>query len=395
MSLIAVLVAGCSFVDTIDPRYDTINRSTTKARNESILLNIVRASQNVPLNFVTFSRVSGSTQANLGMAAPTFVLGANPPPATIQRDATISNSTLNTSVLAASSFDITVLESRDFYTALLSPVDLPTLNFFVRQGYSRDLLFWLFTDSVRETIGGTTVEYRNTPDPQCPVFQGTQRCFEKMVDDALATGLTVETLTEQHLPTPGPGMLGAPGGTGPPGMSPLQRPINIVYSRLCFDPVLATRSLAEYPPDIQSSLRWPGQHQPRCGNWKPDKKKLGGDTLTFEWVGTPYGTIKYEIITRSTFGIYQFLGRILSRGLTNAVRVRGPRDGSEDTRILAVAQDRSDGCFVEINYEGEMFCVPQKSAESTKRIFSILVQLLALKTQVGDLAITPTVRVAP
>jgi len=33
--------------------------------------------------------------------------------------------------------------------------------------------------------------------------------------------------------------------------------------------------------------------------------------------------------------------------------------------------------------------------KSTKRIFSLLAQLLALKTQTNDLAITPVVRVAP
>src|SRR5262249_56041538 len=93
------------------------------------------------------------------------------------------------------------------------PVDLPTLNFFVRQGYTRELLFWLFTESVRETVGGRTFEYRNDPDPAiaCETVGGEQRCFKNMVQIALATGLTVQTQTH-------PGV-GPPKASLPPPLS--------------------------------------------------------------------------------------------------------------------------------------------------------------------------------
>jgi hypothetical protein len=48
-----------------------------------------------------------------------------------------------------------------------------------------------------------------------------------------------------------------------------------------------------------------------------------------------------------------------------------------------------------MSFEGKSYCVPEKGAESTKRIFSLLGQLLALKTQSGDLNATPVVRVTP
>jgi hypothetical protein len=37
-----------------DPRYDTVNRSLAKARNESILLNIIRSSHDWPMSFRLF-----------------------------------------------------------------------------------------------------------------------------------------------------------------------------------------------------------------------------------------------------------------------------------------------------------------------------------------------------
>jgi hypothetical protein len=377
-------------VDTVDPRYDSINRATAKARNESILLNIIRASQNAPLNFIAFSKVYGQTSVNLGAGLPTFAVGPKPLPTLIQRDYAFSNTALNASTGAINSFDISVLESKDFYNALLSPVDLPTLNFFVRQGYSRELLFWLFTESVRETIAGHTFEYQNEPfdDKSCVAVRGQQRCFRHMVDAAIASGLTVET----HVETKVQSNAGKQSGGG-----------TRILARLCFDQVLAARAQKEYSPEIKLQLLGPPLgRRPICktDRWEYESKKTGGgsadsDTLTFRILTTQYGPVNYDIITRSTFGIYQFLGRILAAGATEDVVLRGPLDQKADIRILNIDRGVSTGCFVETTFNNETYCVPQQGAENTKRIFGLLAQLLALKTQTQDLAITPTVRISP
>jgi hypothetical protein len=165
VALAAAVVAACSAVDNaIDPRYDDINRSTAKARNESILLNIVRASHNAPLNFVAFSRVSGTTSISGNAALPNFLLGpyTKPPIApgapisgysvlpSPARDVIFNKDNLGGSTLATNNFDISPLETSSFYQGLRRPVDLPILNYFLRQGYSRELLFWLFVESVRQ-----------------------------------------------------------------------------------------------------------------------------------------------------------------------------------------------------------------------------------------------------
>jgi hypothetical protein len=59
---------------------------------------------------------------------------------------------------------------------------------------------------------------------------------------------------------------------------------------------------------------------------------------------------------------------------------------------LAIGPADAGGCFSELVFEGVHYCIPRQGAENTKRTFSLLAQLLALKTQAGDLAITPTVR---
>src|ERR1700738_3464595 len=209
--LLVGLLGACAVIDVVDPRFDSVNRSTAKARNESILLNIIRASHSAPLNFVNFTRVSGSMNVagsaalpafNLGQFFPLFAIPAQTtalaPPAP-QRAFGLSNQTWSGSATANNNYDIGLLETKDFYSGLLRPVDLPIVNFFIRQGYSRELLFWLFADSVRETAQGRTVEFLNDPDPAlaCSVTNGLRRCFSDMVDIALASGLTIEEKIEE------------------------------------------------------------------------------------------------------------------------------------------------------------------------------------------------------
>jgi hypothetical protein len=151
--LVAVVAAACAIIDTVDPRYDVVNRASAKARNEGILLNIVRASRNVPLNFIAFSRVSGSQGASATVALPTFLLGPTFTAVTTavnaagavtgqtfsrqlsspQRDVIFNDRTAGASANALNSFEISLLETKEFYSGLLHPVDLPTLNFFIRQ----------------------------------------------------------------------------------------------------------------------------------------------------------------------------------------------------------------------------------------------------------------------
>jgi hypothetical protein len=404
--LLAGLLGGCAVVDTIDPRIDLTNRQTARARDQAILLNIVRANHNLPLNFVAFSRVSGTQSAAVSLASPTFLLGPGAAVTSIaKQEAIFSNTTLNTSGATNNAFDLTVLDSKDFYNALLSPVDVPTIAFFIRQGYPRELLFWLVVDSVRIRIADKRFELRNFPglyrydsyNPDCTTpltpYLPEVQCFDDIIDEVLLSGLAGETKTVPR----------ASNERGSGNSAEEKRSGPTIYGRLCLDPYFAARARREYPEPLQQKLL--AKTPPvgaECGSptWNPEKEqKIRGhtDTLSFVYPKTPFGPVHYEVITRSTFGIYQFLGAILHHGAMDDVRIRGRIGYEEDRRILAVTTSPSlEPCFVELKFEEhEYFCVPSKGAENTKRIFSMLVQLIALKTQASDLAITPLVRITP
>ena len=402
--VLAGMLCACAAVDsTVAPRYDTVSRSIAIARNESILLNIVRASHDYPLSFSTVSQVIPQMSNTTTIGSPQFLVGPNPrcvpaatcvalPPSPI-RDVIFGNSNnASDNIAIQTQFTLSTQETKDFYNALLRPVDLYVLNFFIRQGYSRELLFWLFLDSVEVTIPseGTLGFQFNPPyDYGCPQLDRRRRCFREWVELATATGLSVDQHTEKDK-----------GGHSE------------TFSRFCFDEVLAQRGRKAMdlatPGRLQYILKKyvdPGALQalsPKCGSPWPatTPESATADTLKFR-----VGALQFSLLPRSAYGIYQFLGKLLaqSRGgpefdasqIPDFVR---PDEVTpelstvqEDKRLLNVVTGPANRCFAQTRFLDADYCVPEQGSANTKRIFGLLAQLLALQTSAADLAITPTV----
>jgi hypothetical protein len=413
----AALTAQCAVVDNIDGRIMQTNRSSEMARNESTLLNILRASNDAPLNFVAFARVTGITTVGMGAGLPSFLTGPYPIPANTAangtRDATIGSTTLSGTSLATNSYDLTVLESKEFYEALLSPIDLPIVNYFIRQGYPHELIFWLFVDSVRETTHGSTHEYQNIPDLPPQVVGGMTYTFRDMIKLAIATGLSIESKAVEV--STGSGTSGgAKSGKGQTAVGTVSVTSDSgggannkatkteVFARVCFDQVLVDRYRKYFgnDPEFQQIYAEHLQPMPRCYSaWTPQKSSdsnsgTQNDTLKFTLNSPTYGRVDYQIFTRSTLGVYRYLGQILREGKVEEMLTFG-RPTDPDRRILALNRNSIIGkCFTEVSYDGVHFCVPDKGTSNTKQTFAMLAQLVALKTQTNDLAITPVVRLA-
>src|ERR1700684_4465920 len=74
-ALLAGVLGACAVVDPVDSRYDTVSRSLSKARNESIFLNLVPASHDYPLAFTTIANVTPTMTNTSSFALPTFSIG--------------------------------------------------------------------------------------------------------------------------------------------------------------------------------------------------------------------------------------------------------------------------------------------------------------------------------
>ena len=271
-------------------------------------------------------------------------------------------------------------------------------------------MFWLFTDAVEITAHGRTIGTRYSPpnDYGCPVGDPQNRCFGEFVQIATAAGLTVEEKSLQSVS-------GGGGGAGESKSSGSSKPTTIIFPRFCFSKVLQVQAKMAMAPGqwdyiarryFDSPL---ANFSPICGaNWDPtaDTKKWQADTFNFT-----AGPAHFKIVPRSAFGVFEFLGaliRMQTQNLQPSPNAHIPPErrevlerppflytaaSNEDQQlfnvVLANGQQR---CFVHTWFYDGDYCVPE-TATNTKRIFSLLAQLIAITTAATNLSITPVVRV--
>jgi len=272
------------------------------------------------------------------------------------------------------------------------------------------------------TVGTRTIGFQYNPpdDYGCPEHEPRHRCFRQFIEIATITGLSVEAKTIR----PGGGAKGGgdatdgaanpKGGGGAKGGGGGAKG-SAEYSRFCFDPVLAERGMKAMDPErlrlIRAEYLDPFKPSPVCGSpWTPGQSDdEAQDTLQFH-----VGPLKFKILTRSTNSIYQFLGKILREEIRARQAEAGAEvqihaylpPGREDERLPVLSTTRDDSkllnivpadgrpeCFVHTYFIDGDYCVPERGSSNTKRIFSLLAELLALKTQASELAITPAVRI--
>lgn len=416
-ALLAGALSACAVVDPVDNRYDTIGRSLARARNEALLLNLVRASHDYPLSFTTIANVTPTMTNTTSFALPSFLAGPSvrnvEPTFTPGRDVIFGNTTAGNTTAVGSNFNVSTEETSTFYQGFLKPIDLQTLDYFIRQGYSRELLFWLFTDSFEISSGGHQIGYHYSPpdDYGCSQLDPKHRCFIDWVHDASLTGLTVEEKTTQD---GGSSSGSKKGGADPAGSAAPKGGGGANYARFCFNPVLAQQAAQTVTPaelamakttldvPIMSIFASPLA----CGSptWQPETTagQAQPDILPLQ-----LGPFSFVIVPRSAYGVFEFLGTLMKIqrekiGPEPYAYIPGNKQYAvdppvletvhEDPNLFQVLQNIGGNCFVHTWFEDGDYCVPDQ-ATTTKRIFGLLAQLVAIETAATDLSITPVVRV--
>lgn len=425
------VLTACAVVDPVDNRYDTISRSLAKARNEAIFLNLVRASHDYPLSFVTIANVTPSLSNTTSLGLPSFLLGpsarlASGPPLTPGftpgRDVIFGNTTASNSTQVSTNFNVSTQETSAFYQGFLRPIDLQTLNYFIRQGYPRELLFWLFTDSFELTLTDKTnsnishtygYHYNPPDDYGCSRTDPKHRCFADWVHNAAYTGLTVEEKTAQGSAAGG----ASSGGKGGSGGGSAGGGKATAYTRFCFNPILAQQAAGAVPPELVRSATADLDIPPSqifaspltCGSdqWDPVADNADGRAQP-DILPLIFGAgNQIRIVPRSAYGVFEFLGTLMrmqrlhiapSRfayipaGRPYAARPPSLETEHEDPHLMTVIHNLGGECFVHTWFEDGDYCVPEE-ASTTKRVFGLLAQLIAIQTAATDLSITPVVRV--
>jgi hypothetical protein len=131
------LAAGCAFIpkDNITNTTTDYNLVVEKVQNEMLLLNIVRASKRRPMYFTSFNLMRGSMAYNLqtgSMNIPFGRIGAGAGLYTITSP--------SASYTTSPSFDIGVLDSKEFMVGLLTNVPMETFKYYWDQRWSKEML---------------------------------------------------------------------------------------------------------------------------------------------------------------------------------------------------------------------------------------------------------------
>jgi hypothetical protein len=432
----AGLLSACAVIDPVDSRYDTVGRSLAKGRDESIFLNLVRASHDYPLAFTAISNVTPTMTNTSSFALPSFSIG----PANCLRQAVATtsfpttcsygtgalgaatgfgNTTASNSTAISTNFSVSTQETGNFYEGFLKPIDLQILDYFIRQNYPRELLFWLFADSFQvgpPGFGALGYDFNPPVSYGCPASDPAKLCFREWVWVAVLAGLTVEEKTIVK-PAAGAGESQKPkSGTGS-----TKGPTTTIVARFCFSPQLARQARLQMGPEkadrivstfVPGGLAGLHAVSPICGQWSDADAKLKSTQPQSDTFDFYVGPKRFRVISRSAYGVFEFLGNLMRIQRDNVPPTNDANTpqrpdyfGQEatvppqllttltDTKLISVLQNGgSERCFSHTWFYDGDYCVPE-SATNTKRIFSLLSQLIAIETTASDLSITPIVRV--
>ena len=373
-ALAALPLAGCLSLGQVADRGTTFDQSVGELQNRAILLNIARASRHDPLYFVSAGSASATGSSDLRVGLP---------PVTFGPGLTVEQKQIAFGFGGSSSYDqntntnvsLGVYNTHDFYVGLMSSLRLDELDLLLRQGFPRELVYMLTIDKARITPPGGRPYYIYN-DPRDPARYAL---FVRAIQTAMEHGLTTEVAPVQPATPPS----GGDAGKAPPPVV-----------QQCFDRALATEAAnAEFD---QLSAAHPGGLD-LCGTGATSGKS---QAVYFDGPDKPPSQV--EVVFRSTYGIFQYLGGIVAAPDAQTPQLLDYHIPGETTPAGPLLDVRraggvlGTGCFTAITYGGEHFCVPAEGdMRNTKDVFGILVALLALKQSPGDLPAPQAVLLAP
>jgi hypothetical protein len=131
-------VSACSAVDAYSGRAVQYNLEAEQSQDQTILLNVIRASKRRPLEFTSLQSVSGTASMS-GGGNLLFPFGRQPGPNALS---------LTESVSGGPTFTVAILDTQEFFQGILKPIPLQVVDFYVQARYPRPMLFNMLIDRI-------------------------------------------------------------------------------------------------------------------------------------------------------------------------------------------------------------------------------------------------------
>ena len=378
------------------------NNSVEQARNQLMLLNIVRASENMPLLFtgIQVVRGNGQTVVGGGLGITSTVQGTSVSGA--PTSTTVVNTlapSVNLQVVSGFNFDVVVLDSAEFLQGLLTPISVLTFNHYVRQGVPIELLLHLLTEKITITLPGRpTVTYIN--DPLSRDFKE----FRLLIADLLKLRITTEVgnssseaigplLTDADLKSgastefskalPGLVLAKVPGGYR------FIRPGGTIANFCFLGEETGQSSLPQTSLCADSPLR-KAKQAAAVGDESADKKVL----TTFE------GAMSVQM--SSTNDVFNYLGRLARfqaesdndiLNLDSPEAIAYNRQAQNRAVFRVVKNQPKPHDIASVQYRGTVYSLPLEEQGYSATTLMVLNQLFSLSKSVNSIPSTGTVLV--
>jgi hypothetical protein len=133
--VLSLSLAGCVSSAMITSRTVGYNKVVEDSNNQVLLLNVVRARFRHPMYFTGLTLLRGSQSVQVGTGSSLPFGGEAPSIFTVNPNANLN---INPS------YDVAVLDTKEFMSGITTPVDMKTLKYYWDQGWSRQMLLFLF-----------------------------------------------------------------------------------------------------------------------------------------------------------------------------------------------------------------------------------------------------------
>lgn len=372
----SLALAGCVPGRSLSSRAVDYNSAAENARNEMLLLNILRARDRKPMVFTGLSRITGSVRAEsrIGAAAST-----GPDAAGVQAYSPSFGFT------DAPTFDVAVLDSQEFTRGVMTPVGTEILEYFWDQGYNREVLLYLVVKRFELECGapGSTPPVFLENDPTEPSFGAFSALVGELADggqwefDDFRTeriGPPVDAAEARRLPTL----------------------VQMASSPLRLRPVGdGTFQLEKTSTKLRIAL--PGTAA--CGGDAPAGLRFFDSRGALEAAGRlapaePRG----RMVLRSPQSILHYLGELARPEREVVIRPRRPDQPAPERSLFSVRPaGECKGSEVSVRYDGGRWAIPRGTGECdagrSMQSLAVTAQLLSLLQSSKDLPTTSTVRI--
>jgi hypothetical protein len=361
----------------------------------SILINIVRASNERPLSFLDIPSINGSgnvtTSPTLSGSLNGLIGGLAGGPLGVS---SISPS-LNPSFGNSFNFSQSSLDNATFLHGFLSGIPIGTAKFFISDNLPKEVMFSLVIASIEiKQADGKSIRYVNNPLlPEYPTFQAE-------LYKLLSYGLTIDQVKEETKKISNPAVGGMP-NYSQPGM-----PLPSYPSMGGYGGAGAYRGAGGY-----GGMYGQTQPQPQFKVCVDENKfsnfvaeNFSADIFCKVSPFTPKEkSSKAELILtiRSPNNVFEYLGQVVAaQNQINPYMVILPP--SETTRARKVGQDNqyallvvrkndpSDKNFARVkNIDDDIYSIPANDNGYSPMVLKIISQLLSLNKVPGSIPVSP------